>query len=41
MQNYSPDSRKFIFETYRFDIENLQAHFYYTLLDINNPENTQ
>jgi UDP-N-acetyl-alpha-D-muramoyl-L-alanyl-L-glutamate epimerase len=41
MQNYSSDSRKFIYETYRFDIENLQAHFYYSLLDINNPENTQ
>jgi len=41
MQNYAADSRKFIFETYRFDVASMQAHFYYTLLDEKNPENTK
>ena len=41
MQNYSANSRKFIFETYRFDVASMQAHFYYSLLDEKNPENTK
>lgn len=41
MQNYLSNTREFIFETYRFDIENLQAHFYYIIHDKNNWKNTQ
>ena len=41
MQKYSSDTREFIFETYRFDIENLEAHFYYSIYDNNNPENSE
>jgi hypothetical protein len=40
MQNYSADTRKFIFETYKFDVNSLQAHFYYSLIDEKNPENS-
>ena len=40
MIDYAPDSRKFIFETYRFDVAEMKAHFYYSLLDEKNPQNT-
>lgn len=33
MENYKPESREFVFETYKFDLVNLQAHFYYSLHD--------
>ncbi|MCP4523719.1 MAG: hypothetical protein GY828_05910, partial [Candidatus Gracilibacteria bacterium] len=35
------DTRVFTFETYKFDVANFQAHFYYSLVDLLNPENTQ
>ncbi len=41
MQDYAPRSRKFIFETYRFDVAEMKAHFYYSLLDEKNPANTK
>lgn len=40
MIDYAPNSRKFIFETYRFDVAEMKAHFYYSLLDEKNPQNT-
>ena len=40
MLDYAQSSRKFIFETYRFDVAEMKAHFYYSLLDEKNPENS-
>lgn len=39
MQDYKPDSREFVFDTYRFDLINLEAYFYYSLHDKQNPDN--
>jgi len=39
MLDYKPDSREFVFDTYRFDLVNLQACFYYSIQDKNNPKN--
>mgnify|MGYP003683059765 FL=1 len=39
MQDYKPDSREFVFDTYRFDLVNLQAYFYYSIQDKNDPKN--
>lgn len=39
MPDHKPDSREFVFDTYRFDLVNLQAYFYYSLRDKNDPNN--
>ena len=39
MESYNPQSREFVFDAYRFDLANLQAYFYYSLQDKNDPNN--
>ncbi len=39
MLDYKPNSREFVFDTYRFDLVNLQAYFYYSIQDKNDPQN--
>ncbi|MCP4522597.1 MAG: hypothetical protein GY828_00070 [Candidatus Gracilibacteria bacterium] len=41
MNSYRSETRFFTFETYKFDVATLQAHFYYSLVDIQNPQNTE